>query len=161
MTILALKRNKLLFVFLWGMSSTSEILCVRMPTTRVSSTTLKHTSKMLKRAVDWFVVGSTNASGQLPMPGNKVSSSNSSHSTDTKTHQSCVGRPPAEFALLHMGPEDVATGSSYRRSEMRRFNTWRAGKLPANRDRWDIQPHGRHINCYSFGDFFAGAGGAS
>ncbi|KAK6840462.1 C-5 cytosine methyltransferase DmtA [Apiospora arundinis] len=76
-------------------------------------------------------------------------------------HARQQGRPPAEFALLHMGPEDVATGSSYRRSEMRRFNTWRAGKLPANRDRWDIQPRGRHNNCYSFGDFFAGAGGAS
>ncbi|KAK7942618.1 Modification methylase HphIA [Apiospora aurea] len=79
-----------------------------------------------------------------------------------------TGKPPKEFAIIHIGPEDVAK-DAYRVSEMERFNDWTAGNtrhapnpgdVPIQNHAWNFQPSGRHQK-YSFGDIFCGAGGAS
>ncbi|KAK8044523.1 DNA (cytosine-5)-methyltransferase PliMCI [Apiospora rasikravindrae] len=79
-----------------------------------------------------------------------------------------AGKPPQEFAIIHLGPEDVAK-EEYRVSEMDRSNDWNAGKTGAapnpvdvqiQNHAWNIQPSGRRQN-YSYGDAFCGAGGAS
>ncbi|KAK8097838.1 C-5 cytosine-specific DNA methylase [Apiospora kogelbergensis] len=75
-----------------------------------------------------------------------------------------AGGPPSEYAFLRMDPEELTAG--YCVDEMERFKAWRAGRVVRGRAvarrehaARDIQPRGHH--GYSFGDFFAGAGGAS